>query len=84
MAKTVILRATLIEKLASAAKKSVTILDTFAPRGEVRVEIEQKHRAVVTTDVLSLFDPIVEGRSVLAHSPITSAVLFFKSTIGSG
>ena len=68
-----------VRQVAMAAKKSVIILDTFAQRGHLDVEIEQLNRLIVVDDVLSYFSVCEEGRAFLAYSPNSQAILYQRA-----
>ena len=72
------LRQRVVDRLVLACRKSVVIIDSFGAKGLMNIAIEQKQRAVVTDDVLSYFEPHTSGRTVLARSDRTQAVMFFR------
>ena len=67
-----------VDRLVLACRKSVVIVDSFGARGIMNIAIEQKQRAIVTDDVMSCFEPHAGGRTILARSDRTQAVMFFK------
>jgi SAM-dependent methyltransferase len=77
-AETVALRQAIIDRLVDACRKSVTIIDTFGPSGSTTITIEQRQRAVVSDDVMRYFPTHASGRTVMARSDITQAVMFLK------
>lgn len=77
-AETVALRQAIIDRLVSASRKSVTIIDTFGPSGTTTIAIEQRQRAVVSDDVLRYFSAHASGRTVMAASDVTHAIMFCK------
>lgn len=72
------LRQRVVDRLAAACRKSVIIIDTFGPRNRMDIAIEQRQRAFVSDDVLGYFAPHSSGRTVLAQSDRTQAVMFCK------
>lgn len=72
------LRQELVGRLVRAARKSVVIIDTFGQRDHMSIAIEQVSRAIVVDDVLSYFDRYPSGRTVMAQSDVTQAVMFCK------
>lgn len=78
-ADTVALRQAIIDRLVAASRKSVTIIDSFGPSGSTTISIEQRQRAVVSDDVMRYFSAHASGRTVMARSDVTQAVMFFKN-----
>mgnify|MGYP001431672765 CR=1 FL=1 len=72
-------RRSFVHRLATSARKSVVVIDDFASRGHTVVQIEQLNRLVFLDDVLSYFMDTGSGRSFLAYSPHSQAILFQKS-----
>lgn len=77
-AETVALRQAIIDRLVAACGKSITIVDSFGPSGSTTIAIEQRQRAVVSDDVMRYFAPHESGRTVMARSDLSQAVMFFK------
>ena len=77
-AETVALRQAIVDRLVAASRKSVTIIDSFGPSGSTTITMEQLQRAVVSDDVMRYFSRHASGRSVIARSDVTQAVLFLK------
>ncbi len=74
-----LLRQRFVDRMVSATRKSVVILDNFGARDQMAISIEQKQRASVSDDVMSYFSPHAEGRTLMAYSSRTQAVMFVKS-----
>lgn len=72
------LRQALINIMASNCRKSVIIVDHFGARGQTTIAIEQATRAVVSDDVLAYFEGRADGRTVMARSQVSQAVMFQK------
>jgi SAM-dependent methyltransferase len=74
-----LLRQRFIDRMVSATRKSVVILDNFGARDQMKISIEQKQRASVSDDVMSYFSRHEEGRTLMAYSSRTQAVMFVKN-----
>lgn len=72
------LRQALVDVMASNCRKSVIIVDHFGARGQTTIAIEQATRAVVSDDVLAYFERQASGRTVMARSAVSQAVMFQK------
>ncbi len=72
------LRQVLVDVMASSCRKSVIIVDHFGARGQTTIAIEQATRAVVSDDVLAYFEARADGRTVMARSDLSQAVMFEK------
>ena len=70
------LRQALVDVMASNCRKSVIIVDHFGARGQTSIAIEQATRAVVSDDVLAYFEGRTDGRTVMARSEVSQAVMF--------
>ena len=74
-----LLRQSFVDRMVSATRKSVVILDKFGARDQMVISIEQKQRASVSDDVMSYFGRHAEGRTLMAYSSRTQAVMFIKN-----
>ncbi len=74
------LRQHLVDRFVASARKSVVILDNFGERDQTHIEIEQKQRAVITNDVMSYFLKHISGRTIMAQSERSQAVMFCKKS----
>ena len=74
-----LLRQRFVDRMVSATRKSVVILDNFGTRDQMTISIEQKQRASVNNDVMSYFSRHTEGRTLMAYSSRTQAVMFIKN-----
>jgi len=75
---TLALRQQLIDRFVASSRKSVVILDNFGGRDQKSIKIEQKQRAVITDDVMSYFMKHADGRTIMAQSERSQAVIFCK------
>jgi SAM-dependent methyltransferase len=71
-----VLRSRLISQMADRVNKSILIADGEMSRSALAVRVEQSQRAIDLDDVLGYFADLGTGRSLLARSDRTEAVIF--------
>ena len=74
-----LLRQRFIDRMVLATRKSVVILYNFGARDQMTIATEQKQRASVSDDVMSYFTRHTEGRTLMAYSSRTQAVMFIRN-----
>ena len=73
------MRQQFVDRMVSSSRKSVVVIDSFGARDNLSIRIEQKQRAIVTDDVMTFFSRHTSGRTFMAQSARTQAVVFCRA-----
>ena len=73
------LRQRIVDRMVASSRKSVVVIDRGGARDHLSIRIEQKQRAIVTDDVMTMFSRHTSGRTFMAQSSQTQAVVFCRT-----